>query len=154
MDKHSKVIFAYLFGGVARNRVSLLSDVDIAIYRADGADIVQEKLEVLGNLNELLKTDEVDLVILRYRNFKVIGRSHLPLATGAFVRCRTPSIAVGRRLSGYRGGFHLVPTLCVGMRRYDALRQIPIEIWNMQRGVLFRSGRGQACPALCGQMSW
>ncbi len=58
------MLFAYLFGGLARGRVSPLSDVDIAIYLADGADIAQEKLETLGKLNELLKTDEVDLVIL------------------------------------------------------------------------------------------
>ena len=64
LNKHPKVVFAYLFGGLARDRVSPLSDVDIAIYTVDGADIVQEKLEILGKLNELLKTDEVDLVVL------------------------------------------------------------------------------------------
>lgn len=64
LNKHPKMIFAYLFGGLARGRVSLLSDVDIAIYTADGANIVQDKLEILGKLNELLKTDEVDLVVL------------------------------------------------------------------------------------------
>lgn len=64
LNKHPKVVFAYIFGGLARGRVSPLSDVDIAIYTVDGADIVQEKLEILGKLNELLKTDEVDLVVL------------------------------------------------------------------------------------------
>ncbi len=64
LNKHPKVVFAYLFGGLARGRVSPLSDVDIAIYTVDGADIVQEKLEILGKLNDLLKTDEVDLVVL------------------------------------------------------------------------------------------
>ncbi len=64
LSKHPNVLFAYLFGGLARGRVSPLSDVDIAIYLADGADIAQEKLETLGRLNEILKTDEVDLVIL------------------------------------------------------------------------------------------
>jgi len=64
LNKHPKVVFAYLFGGLARGRVSPLRDVDIAIYTVDGADIVQEKLEILGKLNELLKTDEVDLVVL------------------------------------------------------------------------------------------
>jgi len=64
LNKHPRVLFAYLFGGLARGRVSPLSDVDIAIYLADGADIAQEKLEMLGKMNELLKTDEVDMVIL------------------------------------------------------------------------------------------
>lgn len=64
LDKHPKVVFAYLFGGLAWGRVSPLSDVDIAIYMAEDAEIAQEKLEILGKLNEILKTDEVDLVIL------------------------------------------------------------------------------------------
>lgn len=64
LDKHPKVVFAYLFGGLARGRVSPLSDVDIAIYMVEDAEITQEKLEILGKLNEILKTDEVDLVIL------------------------------------------------------------------------------------------
>lgn len=64
LDKHLKVVFAYLFGGLARGRVSPLSDVDIAIYMVEDAEITQEKLEILGKLNEILKTDEVDLVIL------------------------------------------------------------------------------------------
>lgn len=74
LDKHPKVIFAYLFGGVARDRVSPLSDVDIAIYTVDGADIVEEKLEILGNLNELLKTDEVDLVVLNTASLPLAAR--------------------------------------------------------------------------------
>lgn len=64
LNKHPKVVFAYLFGGLARGRISPLSDVDIAIYTEDRADIVHEKLEILGRLNELLKTNEVDLVVL------------------------------------------------------------------------------------------
>ncbi len=64
LDKHLKVVFAYLFGGLARGKVSPLSDVDIAIYMVEDAEITQEKLEILGKLNEILKTDEVDLVIL------------------------------------------------------------------------------------------
>lgn len=61
LNKHPKMIFAYLFGGLARGRVSLLSDVDIAIYTADGANIVQDKLEILGKLNELLRRTKLTL---------------------------------------------------------------------------------------------
>ncbi|MDN3513303.1 MAG: nucleotidyltransferase domain-containing protein [Candidatus Brocadia sp.] len=64
LNKHPKVVFAYLFGGLARDKVSPLRDVDIAIYLAENAEIVPEKLEMMGKLNELLKTDEVDLVVL------------------------------------------------------------------------------------------
>ncbi|MEP9412400.1 MAG: nucleotidyltransferase domain-containing protein [Candidatus Brocadia sp.] len=64
LNKHPDVVFAYHFGSLARGRVSPLSDVDIAIYMVEGVEIAMEKLEMLGKLNELLKTDEVDLVIL------------------------------------------------------------------------------------------
>ncbi len=74
LNKHPKVVFVYLFGGLARCRVSPLSDVDIAIYTVDGADIVQEKLEILGELNELLKTDEVDLVVLNTATLPLAAR--------------------------------------------------------------------------------
>lgn len=93
LNKHPKVVFAYLFGGFARGRVSPLSDVDIAIYLADGADIVQEKLEMLGKLNELLKTDEVDLVVLntaplplaaRIIKHKIILVDKMPFTRHAF----------------------------------------------------------------------
>lgn len=63
-DTHPEVIFAYLFGGLARGRGTPLSDVDIAVYLSRDADPVQQKLEILGKLMELLETDEIDLVIL------------------------------------------------------------------------------------------
>ena len=50
LNKHPKVVFAYLFGGLARSRVSPLSDVDIAIYTVDGSDIVQEKTLKTGEI--------------------------------------------------------------------------------------------------------
>ncbi len=73
LNKHPKVVFAYLFGGLARGRISPLSDVDIAIYLTDAADTTREKLEIMGKLNDLLKTDEVDLVI--------VNTAPLPLAS-------------------------------------------------------------------------
>ncbi len=75
LNKHPKVVFAYLFGGLARGGISSLSDVDIAIYMVDGADVVQEKLEILGKLNELLKTDEIDLVILNTAPLPLAART-------------------------------------------------------------------------------
>lgn len=93
LNKHPKVVFAYLFGGIARGKVFPLSDVDIAIYTADRTDIVQEKLEILGKLNELLRTDEVDLVVLntaplplaaRIIKNKIILADKMPFARHAF----------------------------------------------------------------------
>jgi predicted nucleotidyltransferase len=64
VEKHPKVLFAYLFGGLARKEPLPLSDVDVAVCIADGADLAEEKLLLLGDLMGELETDEIDLVIL------------------------------------------------------------------------------------------
>lgn len=62
-----KVVLAYLFGSQAKGKTGPLSDVDIAIY-FDEKVVLNERfdlrLEVLGELMDLFKTDEVDLVVL------------------------------------------------------------------------------------------
>jgi predicted nucleotidyltransferase len=58
------VLFAYLFGSLARGKPSSLSDVDIAVYLSEDADVLEKKMEILGKLIELLETDEIDLVVL------------------------------------------------------------------------------------------
>lgn len=74
VNDHPKVIFAYLFGGLARLKPSPLSDVDIAIYLSGDTDVVQEKMEILGRLIELLETDEIDLTILNTASLPLIAR--------------------------------------------------------------------------------
>jgi predicted nucleotidyltransferase len=64
VERHPKVLFAYLFGGLVRKGPLHLSDVDVAVYIAGGADLAQEKLTLLGDLMAALETDEIDLVIL------------------------------------------------------------------------------------------
>lgn len=58
------IIFAYLFGSLAKERATPLSDVDIAVYLRESADTLREREEILGNLIEIFRTDEIDLVIL------------------------------------------------------------------------------------------
>jgi predicted nucleotidyltransferase len=64
LRSHPKVVFAYLFGGLARGARRPLSDVDIAIYLSNNADVAEVKINTLGRLIEILYTDEIDLVIL------------------------------------------------------------------------------------------
>ncbi len=64
LEKHDKVIFVYLFGGLAKGRVSPISDIDIAVYLKDVENLMEVKLEILSLLSEALNTDEIDLVIL------------------------------------------------------------------------------------------
>jgi len=58
------ILFAYLFGSLARKKAGRLSDVDIAVYCEEGSFFPEKKLEILGNLVGILKTDEIDLVVL------------------------------------------------------------------------------------------
>jgi len=58
------ILFAYLFGSLARKKAGPLSDVDIAVYCEEGSFFPEKKLEILGNLVGILKTDEIDLVVL------------------------------------------------------------------------------------------
>ena len=61
------VVFAYLFGSQARGKVGPLSDIDIAVCFDETVtcdDRFDLRLEVLGELTDLLKTDNVDVVVL------------------------------------------------------------------------------------------
>jgi predicted nucleotidyltransferase len=64
LKSHPRVLFAYLFGGLAKGRLQPLSDVDMAVYLADPHSLSDIKLDILGNLIEILQTDEIDLVVL------------------------------------------------------------------------------------------
>jgi hypothetical protein len=61
---HPKVVFAYLFGGLARGERRPLSYVDLAVYLTGTRHAAIIKLELLENLIDVLGTDEIDLVVL------------------------------------------------------------------------------------------
>jgi predicted nucleotidyltransferase len=58
------IIFAYLFGSFGRGRPSPLSDLDVAIFLKEHVDFQEKRMEILGELIDLLQTEEIDLVIL------------------------------------------------------------------------------------------
>lgn len=61
------VALAYLFGSHARGRAGALSDVDVAVLlqgRPENDRCFDVRLEVIGGLTELLRSDDVDVVIL------------------------------------------------------------------------------------------
>jgi len=64
LELHPKILFAYLFGGLAKGKLQPLSDIDIAVYLAESCSFSEIKLDILGNLVEILQTDEIDLVVL------------------------------------------------------------------------------------------
>jgi len=75
-----EVVFAYLFGSVARGQAGPLSDVDVAVLAQEGLDsrtLFDLRLRLLGDLMQQLGTESVDVVImnqaplaLNYRVFR------------------------------------------------------------------------------------
>ena len=72
LRSHPEVVFAYLFGSLAKGEPMPLSDVDIAIFVNDVVDFAETKLEILGRLTDILQTDEIDLVLLNTANLPLI----------------------------------------------------------------------------------
>ena len=63
LNGRDDISFAYLFGSRARGTPSPLSDVDIAVHLTEGP-FSEKRLEILGDLIDILRTDNLDLVIL------------------------------------------------------------------------------------------
>ncbi len=68
------MVFAYLFGSLARRTSSPLSDVDIAVYLEDTCNLINEKLELIGSLMGQLEMDEIDVVVLNNAPLPLIAR--------------------------------------------------------------------------------
>ena len=60
---HPKVLFAYLFGGLAKGKLQPLSDVDMAVYLTESISLSDVKQDILGKLIDILQTDKIDLVV-------------------------------------------------------------------------------------------
>jgi predicted nucleotidyltransferase len=74
LEADSRVVFAYLFGGLGRGKPRPLSDIDISVYLNNNADILTTKLDLVGLLTQVLNTDEVDIVILNNAPLSLAGR--------------------------------------------------------------------------------
>jgi predicted nucleotidyltransferase len=74
LSEDNLVIFAYLFGGLAKGEVKPLSDIDIAVYLKDTKHLAEYKLRLFEKLTEGLGTSELDLIILNIAPISLIGR--------------------------------------------------------------------------------
>lgn len=74
LEQDANVVFAYLFGGLARGRVKPLSDVDVAVYLNNIENLSQYKLDLFDRLTDALGTCEVDLVVLNNASISLVGR--------------------------------------------------------------------------------
>ena len=66
------IVFAYLFGGLLKENRSPLSDVDLAVYVKSVKDL--DYLSMFGKIADILRTDEIDLVILNQAPLSLSGR--------------------------------------------------------------------------------
>jgi predicted nucleotidyltransferase len=70
--RYPEVIFAYLFGGLTKEKPSPFSDVDIAIYVRNPKKF--DYLEFYSEITDFLGTEEVDLVVLNTAPIAISGR--------------------------------------------------------------------------------
>ncbi len=66
------IIFAYLFGGLLKDKPNPLSDVDVAVYVKNIKKL--DYLELFGNIANVIGTDEIDLIILNTAQLSLTGR--------------------------------------------------------------------------------
>lgn len=85
LQKQGSVELAYLFGSVAMQKVGKLSDIDLAIFLNESLDKKERfniKLRLISDLEDILKTDRLDLVIMNDApvslNFEII-KANYPL---------------------------------------------------------------------------
>ncbi|MCD6521485.1 nucleotidyltransferase domain-containing protein [Candidatus Calescamantes bacterium] len=64
LEKEKDIIFAYIIGSYAKGKRCPLSDFDIAVYIENNQEIFDRKISLNSLITDILKTDEVDLIIL------------------------------------------------------------------------------------------
>jgi predicted nucleotidyltransferase len=66
-EKEEYIELAYLFGSVSEGKAGVLSDIDVAVYLSESLTKAQrnhKRIELIGSLTTLLKSDSVDLLII------------------------------------------------------------------------------------------
>jgi predicted nucleotidyltransferase len=85
LQKQDYVKLAYLFGSIALQKAGKLSDVDLAVFLDESLDKKEKfriKLRLIADLEDILKIDRLDLVIMNDAplslNFEII-KANYPL---------------------------------------------------------------------------
>jgi len=74
MKNEKNIIFAYLFGSIARGERKPLSDLDLAVYLKNTRKTTEYKLNLITKLIDCLGTKDFDLVILNKAPISLAGR--------------------------------------------------------------------------------
>ncbi len=102
LESAPDVVFAYLFGSLAKGEPKPLSDVDIAVYLREDSDEMEIKMRLLGGLINRLQTDEIDLVILNTASLplqmSIIENRQTIVDKAPFVRHRFESLVMRKYL--------------------------------------------------------
>ena len=68
------IIFAYLFGGLAKGDIHPLSDIDLAVYLKHTNELAAYKLQLFNKITDVIGTSEMDLIILNTSPISLTGR--------------------------------------------------------------------------------
>jgi predicted nucleotidyltransferase len=74
LEQDPRVLFAYLFGGLADGEQKPLSDIDVALFLVETTSLAENKLDLFEKLSDLFGTAEIDLVILNSAPISLAGR--------------------------------------------------------------------------------
>jgi predicted nucleotidyltransferase len=78
--KYPNIVAAYIFGSHAARKTTDLSDLDIAILLRKKIGF-EEELDLIGNISDVLHTDDFDLVILNdsppYIQYEVFSKGKI-----------------------------------------------------------------------------
>ena len=87
IEKDTDIVALYAFGSLATGDLKPLSDLDFGILvsgKLDQQKLFDKHLELIGKFNEVLKTDEVDLVMM---NDAPMRFSHNIIKSGKLLFC-------------------------------------------------------------------
>ena len=109
-EKYNQVTFAILFGSIATDEQSPISDIDIAVYVDETKvdDLFKFQLKLLGAFNDCFKTDEIDLVIL---NEAPPALKYEIIKKGILVFCRNENVYDEFYLRAMKEYFDFYPIL-------------------------------------------
>ncbi|MGQ4915739.1 MAG: type VII toxin-antitoxin system MntA family adenylyltransferase antitoxin [Candidatus Asgardarchaeia archaeon] len=118
-EKYNQVIFAILFGSIATDEQSPISDIDIAVYVDETKvdDLFKFQLKLLGAFNDCFKTDEIDLVIL---NEAPPALKYEIIKKGILVFCRNENVYDEFYLRAMKEYFDFYPIL---KKNYEHAKQ-------------------------------
>jgi uncharacterized protein len=85
LSEDANVIFAYLFGGLAKGEVKPLSDIDIAVYINDSVSITGRILlnkQILADKNILIRYIYESVTLREFFDFRIKEKSLLTSRCG------------------------------------------------------------------------